>query len=45
MRNEGSILIERSTKIARPIGEVFGFYDAPENLRLVTPSTLGIELA
>ncbi len=43
-RNGGSILIEHSTKIARPIGEVFGFYDAPENLRLVTPSTLGVEL-
>jgi ligand-binding SRPBCC domain-containing protein len=44
MRNGGVILIERSTRIARSIREVFAFYDAPDNLRRVTPSSLGIEL-
>jgi len=44
MRKGGSILIECSTKIARPINEVFAFYNTPENLRLVTPSTSGVEL-
>ncbi len=44
MGNERSFHIERSTKIARPIGEVFAFYDTPENLRLITSSTSGVEL-
>lgn len=44
MRNRGTVYIERSTMIARPIGEVFAFYDTPGNLRLVTPSKSGIEI-
>ena len=44
MGNAGSIHIERSTTIARPIGQVFAFYDNPENLRLIMPGTAGVEL-
>jgi ligand-binding SRPBCC domain-containing protein len=44
MRKERVVLIERSTVIARPIREVFAFYETPDNFRRVTDGVAGMEL-
>ena len=44
MRKGNAILIERSTEIARPIQDVFEFYETPANFRRVTEGVAGIEL-
>ncbi len=44
MRKKPVVLIERSTEIARPIREVFEFYETPDNFRRVTDGAAGIEL-
>jgi ligand-binding SRPBCC domain-containing protein len=44
MRKEPVVLIERSTEIARPIREVFEFYETPGNFRRVTDGVAGMEL-
>lgn len=36
--------IQRSTAIARPLVQVFSFYEHPERLRCVTPPDLGLSL-
>ena len=44
MARESVILIEHSTEIARPIEEVFAFYETPDNYRRVTASPAGVEI-
>src|SRR3972149_9602702 len=44
MAREAVMIIERSTEIARPIEEVFAFYETPDNYRRVTASAAGVEI-
>ena len=44
MRKGNAILIERNTEVARPIRDVFEFYETPANFRRVTDGVAGVEL-
>jgi ligand-binding SRPBCC domain-containing protein len=44
MSEAGVVRIERATTIARPIEDVLAFHDVPENLRRITPGSLGLAL-
>ena len=44
MRKDPVVVIERSTEIARPIRDVFEFYETPANFRRVIDGVAGVEL-
>ena len=44
MGKEEIVFIERSIEIARPIQEVFEFYETPNNFRRLTDGAAGVEL-
>ncbi|MGH9335990.1 MAG: hypothetical protein ACRD21_19820, partial [Vicinamibacteria bacterium] len=37
-------VIERTERIARPVGEIFAFFDQPSNLKRVLPGGLAVSL-
>jgi ligand-binding SRPBCC domain-containing protein len=44
VKKEPIVVIERSAEIARPVQEVFEFYETPDNFRRVTDGVAGMEL-
>lgn len=44
MRKEPPVRIERSAEIARPVREVFEFYENPDNVRRMTEGVSGVEV-